>query len=70
MSNIITAARVIPGTGFGSKDQLHVTINGQEKVLFDFFGDELSFWAEEFVGKTEDEGHALFTKKDVAYLQS
>ena len=38
--------------------------------LFTYYSDELSFRKEEFIGLTEDEGHALFTKKDVAYLQS
>jgi hypothetical protein len=44
--------------------------NGIQKVVFDFYSDELSFNETEFHGKTEHECHQLFTKKDVAYLQS
>ena len=38
--------------------------------LFSYYSDELTFRKEEFIGLTIDEGRALFTKKDIAYLQS
>ena len=42
----------------------------QEVKLFDYFPDEISFKAEEFIGLTKAEGHDLKFRKDKAYLQS
>jgi hypothetical protein len=42
----------------------------KHKLLFSYYNDELSFSAHEFIGLTEQQGHDLFHKKDVAYLQS
>jgi len=60
------------GTMFDfKKPEVIVTFeDGTTKKLFDFYPDEISFRAEEFVGKTEEEGRALFHRKDVAYLRS
>lgn len=44
--------------------------SGEKKDLFGFYSDELSFYPREFVGLTENEAHALRTKKDIAYLRS
>jgi hypothetical protein len=44
--------------------------DGTLKDVFDYFWDEISFRAEEFVGLTEDEAHDLFHQRDVAYLRS
>lgn len=44
--------------------------NGQEKELFEYYPDELTFTPEEFVGLTEDQAYELRHKKDVAYLRS
>ncbi len=44
--------------------------NGERKVLFSFYPDELSFSTGEFIGLTEQEAHSLRHKKDVAYLRS
>ena len=38
--------------------------------LFDYFPDEISFTADEFIGKTAAEGRHLKFKKDKAFLQS
>jgi len=38
--------------------------------LFEFYSDELSFTASEFVGLTRSEAAQLFHAKDVAYLRS
>ena len=40
------------------------------RTLFEFYDDELTFTSNEFIGLTVEEGQALFTKKDIAYLQS
>ena len=60
-----------PITCFG-KSEVRVMLEGGDEwiLLFSYYSDELSFNKEEFIGLTEDEGHALFTKKDIAYLQS
>lgn len=44
--------------------------NGEEKDLFEFFPDELSFTESEFIGLTEEEAHRLRVKKDIRYIQS
>ena len=44
--------------------------NGENKTLFSFFPDEISFSTGEFIGLTEDEAYDLHHKKDVAYLRS
>ena len=40
------------------------------RPLFSYFSDELQFMPHEFIGLSVEEGRALFTKKDIAYLQS
>lgn len=44
--------------------------NSEEKTLFEFYPDELSFTEEEFIGLTEEMAHQLRSEKDVKYLQS
>jgi len=44
--------------------------DGTEKHLFEYYPDEISFTASEFIGLTEREARDLRTKKDIAYLQS
>jgi len=44
--------------------------NGEEKDLFEFYPDEISFTESEFIGLTEDEVHELRMKKDIKYIQS
>ncbi|MFH1405445.1 MAG: hypothetical protein ABIH21_05140 [Patescibacteria group bacterium] len=75
MAKKVAKAQVVPAPGnFVSpeKAKVFVTFEGDEdeKLLFEFFDDELSFAANEFVGKTGQQCLDLFHKKDVAYLQS
>lgn len=54
-------------------DMPKVTVTFEDyttKTLFSFYPDELSFSASEFVGLTEREAYDLFSKKDIAYIQS
>ena len=44
--------------------------NGEQKDLFSFYPDEISFSTGEFIGLTEQEALGLHYKKDVAYLRS
>lgn len=44
--------------------------DGSRERVLSYYSDELSFRPEEFVGLTRDEVGELFTRKDVAYLQS
>lgn len=50
--------------------QVYVTIKGQEKLLFEFYPDEIQFRPEEFIGLTLDQAHDLKRRKNLAYLQS
>jgi len=74
-TSTITSARIDPSRDpFGENGKIqadvYVTVDGKEKKLFSFYDDELCFTTDEFIGITEEEGHALFVKKDVAYLRS
>jgi len=44
--------------------------NGEEKILFDYFPDEISFTENEFIGLTEEAAKRLRTEKDIKFLQS
>jgi len=44
--------------------------DGSSKTLFTFYPDEITFSANEFIGLTEAEAHALFHRKDSHYLRS
>ena len=44
--------------------------NGDEKTLFEFYPDEISFKESEFVGLTEDSARRLKFEKDKRYIQS
>ena len=44
--------------------------NGDEKKLFQFFPDEISFKESEFIGLTEESARRLKFEKDKRYLQS
>lgn len=73
MSQKIISARItaMPGSLLDPMPIVYVTFqDGTEKKLFDYYPDELSFTALEFVGLTEEEAHLLKLKKDKAYLQS
>lgn len=44
--------------------------DGGEKILFEFYPDELSLTEDEFIGLTEKQAHELRMKKDIEFLQS
>ena len=70
-SMTITDARIVPGP-YGQSKVLATPNNLDEfeYTLFVFYPDELSFSASEFIGLSEDEALAIFTRKDIAYLRS
>jgi hypothetical protein len=44
--------------------------NGDEKKLFEFYPDEISFKESEFIGLTEESARRLKFEKDKIYIQS
>jgi hypothetical protein len=44
--------------------------NGEEKTLFSYYPDELSFIESEFIGLNEESARRLKFEKDKKYLQS
>lgn len=68
----ITAARItdLPKSFMDPMPVVYVTIGGIEQRLFDYYPDEISFQAAEFVGLTLDEARGLKFQKDKRYLQS
>jgi hypothetical protein len=44
--------------------------NGEDKSLFEFYPDELSFQETEFIGLTEESARRLKVEKDILFLQS
>lgn len=46
------------------------TVDDEVHEIFEYYDDELTFWAEEFIGLTKREATDLFMKKDIAYIQS
>ena len=44
--------------------------NGDEKTLFEFYPDEISFKESEFIGLTEESARRLKFEKDKRYIQS
>ena len=44
--------------------------NGDEKALFEFYPDEISFNESEFMGLTEESARRLKFEKDKRYIQS
>ena len=44
--------------------------NGDEKTLFEFYPDEISFTESEFSGLTEESARRLKFEKDKRYIQS
>ena len=68
----ITAARISkqPKTLTDPLPVVYVTVGGEERPLFNYYPDELSFTAGEFVGLTVEEAPGLKFTKDKNYLQS
>ena len=60
-----------PKSLFDPMPEVYVTLEGGEEVLlFDYYPDEISFTAEEFVGLPLDECRHLKFVKDRNYLTS
>jgi hypothetical protein len=69
----IVSARItaMPKGYFDPMPQVWVTYeDNKEQMLFEFYPDEISFSANEFIGLTRSEAIHLKFKKDKAYLQS
>jgi hypothetical protein len=63
--------RPMPDGMFDSMPTVTVRFNtGEEKELFEFYPDEISFSESEFIGITEEEAYALRFEKDIKYIQS
>ncbi len=70
---IIRSARItpMPKSLLDPVPEVHVTFgDGEEKLLFSYYPDEISFHPSEFVGLTEQQARDLRRKKDLAYLRS
>lgn len=69
----ITHARItaMPTQILDPMPQVMVRVEeGEEVLLFEYYPDEISFQASDFIGLTLQEAHDLKRKKDVNYLQS
>lgn len=70
----IVKARItdMPKGLFDPMPKVMVVLDGEteERELFDYYPDEISFTSDEFIGLTEQEARNLKGKKDTAYLQS
>jgi hypothetical protein len=72
-NNKIISARItaMPKTFFDAMPQVYVTLeNGIEEYLFDYYPDEITFTASEFIGLTKKEAIHLKFIKDKNYLKS
>jgi len=70
---VITSARItaMPKDFFDPMPQVHATLeNGKEEFLFEYYPDEISFSASEFVGLTIEQAKHLKFQKDKKFLQS
>lgn len=60
-----------PKTLFDPMPQVWVTYeDDEEEMLFDYYPDEISFCAEEFIGLTREQALKLRQQKDIEYLRS
>jgi hypothetical protein len=67
----VVHCEVSSSAGFGEKAKVNcIFSDGSSKVVFDFFDDEISFRADEFIGLTSAQCLEVFTRKDIAYLRS
>lgn len=60
----------MPDSFFDEMPQVYVIYEGEveEKFLFEYYPDEISFTPEEFIGLTTEEARSLKGKKDKDYL--
>ena len=62
--------RPLPEGMFDQMPEVKVEFNtGDEKILFAFYPDEISFSESEFIGLTEETARKLKFDKDVSYLR-
>ena len=63
--------RPMPQWMLDSMPKVRVRFNtGEEKVLFEFYPDEISFTEVEFIGLTEESARRLKFERDLKYIQS
>jgi hypothetical protein len=63
--------RPLESLSFDPMPQVKVQFNnGTEKILFEFYPDEISFKESEFIGLTEESARRLKFDKDKRYIQS
>ena len=71
--NKVTSVKFVPSTRSGAKGDMDAVATFEDKSsgrLFDFFSDEISFTADELIGKTKEEANRLFIDKDQKYLNT
>lgn len=69
--SIGTYPRPMPEGMFDPMPQVKVQFdNGEEKTLFEFYPDEISFTEEEFIGLTEESARKLKFEKDKIFIPS
>jgi hypothetical protein len=69
--SISTYPRQIPEGMFDPMPKVNVRLsNGEERTLFKFFPDEISFNESEFIGLTEESAYRLKFEKDKKFIQS
>jgi hypothetical protein len=69
--SISTYPRQMPDGMFDPMPTVRVQFNnGEEKTLFEFFPDEISFSESEVVGLTEESAYRLRFDKDKKFIQS
>ena len=63
--------RPMPEGMLDSMPKVRVRFNtGEEKELFEFYPDEISFSESEFIGLTEEAARRLKFERDIKYIQS
>ena len=63
--------RPMPEGMLDSMPKVRVRFNdGEEKVLFEFYPDEINFTESEFIGLTEESAQRLKFERDIKYIQS
>jgi hypothetical protein len=63
--------RPMPEGMLDSMPKVRVKFNsGEEKILFEFYPDEITFSESEFTGLTEESAQRLKFERDMKYIQS
>ena len=71
MSNSkIVSVELKKNAKFDPTDVIATFDDGRVAKIFDYFEDEITFFANELIGLTEREAGDLFMKKDMQYLRS